>query len=243
MLRDRVSALSMPLLILGSWSALFWLAQSPFQDFLNHGDWTKAGILASVCGVDLTSLTGTGWIILVTSWLLMVIAMMGPLACIDLNNLQHSRNWAIFGYLIVWLCAGVAFHSVGWVLIALSDAWPWLMFNGWSTAALILLISGLYQLTSMKSRAQMACQTTNNTTASRGTSMMLHGMRYGLQCLKCCWLLMCLMFLFFPGSVLWMLALSLIMFIDRQKMLAVRLSTLVGCIQIALGFGIALTNL
>lgn len=219
MLRYRASTLTLPMLILGSWLALFYIAQSPFQDFLNHGDWTKAGILASICGVDLMSLTATGWIVLIASWLLMVIAMMGPLACVDFRNLQHSRSWAILGYVLTWLCAGIAFHSVGWALLTLSNAWPWLMFNGWSTAALILLVSGIYQLTSTKSRAQMACKVPNSNKDIRGLTAVSIGIQYGKRCLSCCWLLMCLMFLFFPGSVLWMAALSLTMFLDRRAFL------------------------
>ena len=82
-------------------------------------------------------------------------------------------------------------------------------------AGLILLAAGLYQLTSAKHACLRHCQSPADCLAERTETMLVTGMRYGLFCLGCCWMLMGVLFVGGVMDVWWMAALTLLVLVEK----------------------------
>ncbi len=196
----------------GAWLALVAMTFSGHASYLNHGDWTLAGVLANICGINLAEKGVTGGLALLTSWLLMLAAMMGPVAFPNLKHNQRVSYMAVLGYTTVWSVVGIALHGFGYVLQSAAKNSDWLYFNGWSIGASTLLIIGLFQLSRLKSSPIPICSLCSSGVSQ---SQFTLGFLHGVDCVRCCGLLMCLMFVFFPGNLFWMAIITVLIIFDR----------------------------
>lgn len=195
-----------------AWLILLVISYSSYAPYLNHGDWTLAGVLANICGVNLSELGFTEALLMLASWLLMLAAMMGPVAFSNLSRDRKVSSIAMLGYATVWSAMGIALHSFGYVLQLVASKSDWFYFNGWSIGAATLLVIGLFQLSRLKSIPKPVCALCNS---NLNLTHFKSGMRHGVECIQCCGLLMCLMFLFFPGNLLWMAVITVGIMLDR----------------------------
>ncbi len=196
----------------GAWLILVAMTFSGYASYLNHGDWTLAGVLANICGINLAEKGVTGGLALLTSWLLMLAAMMGPVAFSNLKHNQRISYMAVLGYATVWSVVGIALHGFGYVLQLATKNSDWLYFNGWSIGASTLLIIGLFQFSRLKSAPTPICSLCSSGVSQ---SQFTLGLRHGVDCVRCCGLLMCLMFVFFPGNLFWMAIITVLIILDR----------------------------
>ncbi|MEP3674776.1 DUF2182 domain-containing protein [Sulfitobacter sp.] len=196
----------------GAWLMLVAITFSGYAPYLNHGDWTLAGVLADICGINLAEEGIIGALALLASWLLMLAAMMGPVAFSSLKHNQKISYMAVLGYAIIWSVVGIALHGFGYVLQLAARNSDWFYFNGWSIGASTLLIIGLFQFSRLKSAPTSICSLCR---AGVSQSQFTLGLRHGVDCARCCGLLMCLMFVFFPGNLFWMAIITVLILLDR----------------------------
>ncbi len=196
----------------GAWLMLVAITFSGYAPYLNHGDWTLAGVLANICGVNLAEEGIIGALALLTSWLVMLAAMMGPVAFSSLKHNQRISYMAVLGYATTWSVVGIALHGFGYVLPLVAKNSDWLYFNGWSIGASTLLIIGFFQFSQLKSAPTSICSLCS---LGVSQSQFTLGLRYGVDCARCCGLLMCLMFVFFPGNLFWMATITVLIILDR----------------------------
>jgi predicted metal-binding membrane protein len=180
----------------------------------------------------------------VFSWTVMTVAMMLPaslpvVATLHRLALNRSDRWlllslAVLGYLAVWALAGFLAYAgyVGWLWLASSNAW--LSQNAPSGAPLLLLAAGAFQFSALKYRCLERCRSPFSFVVEhwqgrreRRQSLRL-GLDHGLYCVGCCWALMLLMFVVGTGDLIWMLALALVMGIEKNVSWGRRLSAPVG---------------
>ncbi|WP_298937644.1 DUF2182 domain-containing protein [uncultured Ruegeria sp.] len=207
----RVSALGV-MVILSAWALLIVAQNSALSPYIHHGDWTQAGLLGTICGLGAANFGQFAG--LLTGWVVMLFAMMGPVAFRNLAPAGDFSYRAALGYLTVWVCAGVLLHGVGYGVQAAARRSDWLIFNGWSIGAAVLALAGLHQFSDSKRDPLPICAMCN---VQLSTDLFTLGLRHGLNCVRSCGLLMCLMFIFFPANVLWMVLITVLIVMDRNS--------------------------
>jgi predicted metal-binding membrane protein len=147
-------------------------------------------------------------------------------------------------YLVVWvgfaLVALGGDTSVHWLV----DHWGWLHEREGLVLAATLVLAGVYQLSPLKDACLRACRTPLSIIGQRYRGGAAGGWRIGLahalSCLGCCWALMLVMFATGVGSLLWMLALTAVMVVEKTTRPGLRL---VRPVALALVLGGALVGL
>ena len=98
----------------------------------------------------------------------------------------------------------------------------------------LLLLAGAFQFSTLKDRCLKQCRSPLGfvthywrTQGGRGGAFLL-GVRHGAYCVGCCWALMLLMFAVGAGNLGWMLALGVVMAVEKNLVWGRRLSPVVG---------------
>jgi predicted metal-binding membrane protein len=167
------------------------------------------------------------------SWLVMIVAMMFPaatpmiLAHFKLTRRQNPAGRAfrstllfMMGYLTVWGLSGIAVYLVakeGELLAAHSN---WLMGEASRLGGALLGFAGLYQLTAAKRICLTKCRHPKEDfqleTRRQGyIGSLSRGLRYGVACLGCCWLLCLILLPLGMLNVLIMMLLAAVMYAER----------------------------
>lgn len=161
-------------------------------------------------------------------WLVMMLAMMTPAALpmmLVFRSLERGPGgaadafWFGGGYLIAWCAFGLGAALVQWWLHhegvlggALLAAIPRL-------AGAILIAAGLWQLTPLKAACLAHCRRPMGFFLKHWRSgrwgALTMGLRHGLYCIGCCWMLMALMFAGGAMSVVTMAALAAFILAER----------------------------
>lgn len=167
-------------------------------------------------------------------WAVMMVAMMLPAAApmilvfATVNRRRRESpgpgpyvNTTLFvlAYLAVWSAFSVAAALVQWGLhsaaLLSEDAMQAAPFAG----AVLLAAAGIYQLTPLKYACLARCQTPLGFLLSewrdgtRGAVVM--GLRHGLFCLGCCWMLMALLLVGGVMNLAWVAAISGFVLIEK----------------------------
>jgi len=179
-----------------------------------------------------TAHVNNGFLTLFAMWAVMQFAMMSPTAVpMILMHTKIQRNrypdetpylqTVIFfaGYIIVWtgFSAGIAaaqifLQSSALLTPQMSAASPWL-------AGGILIAAGLFQFSKLKEVCLNGCR-------SPVTYFMLEwregnfgalqmGLKHGLHCVGCCWVLMALLFVAGVMNLLWMAVITVFVLLEK----------------------------
>lgn len=247
--------------VIAAWALLIVWDNSSLAAYLDHGDWTRMGILAVLCTVDPAMGVGTSVSLMVGSWLLMVFVMMVPAAqpLFDIPSydpLPSLRAFCFFpatlvGYFVPWLVFGAFIHGFGYLLNELISLSVWWSVNGWMTGAILFASAGAYQFTKTKRHSLKACCPAMATHDVIGDASIMRqslndfcrGFLFGKTCLQCCWPLMMLMFVFWPGSLIWMGVLTAMMIADRRSFFSMPLCQPIGLLLLIFAGGITVVNL
>jgi predicted metal-binding membrane protein len=223
-----------------SWVSLWSLGASPY------------GQLAHAHGVG--SHDAWGVYLALAGWTLMIVAMMLPTA-LPLVALFHSfvRTRAnrirltalvVAGYLWIWTLFGLVVYAAHGLIRGSIEQLAWLQVNLWVIAAGVLLLAGLYQFTALKHKCLEKCRSPLSFIMEhwRGGRMQQEafhlGVRHGIFCIGCCWSLMLLMFVVGVGSLGWMLALAVVMAVEKNLRWGRRLSAPLGVLLVVSGVAV-----
>ena len=238
-------------LLLGALIALTWLVlviwgQSPYGRFLRHES------LGDAQSADDPLLT----VVFVAGWTVMTIAMMLPtsLPLVTLfRRLVRQRPdrsrlvlLLLAGYLGVWTLFGALIHLADRGVHQIVERIGWLDANAWLIGAATLLVAGFYQFTPLKYHCLDKCRSPLSFIIDhwRGRREPVQafrlGLHHGLFCVGCCWTLMLLMFAVGVGNLGWMLALGLVMAIEKNLPWGRKLSVPLGMILLIWGLSLVL---
>jgi predicted metal-binding membrane protein len=189
------------------------------------------------------------------AWLVMAGAMMLPTVVPLVRLLVPvtarvarpvvTRLAFLGGYLAVWggFAAVAVMGDSGVDALARVRAWP--VAPSEPVLAVTLVVAGLFQFSRVKHLCLTACRSPwaflwqHYRRGVRGGWLL--GVRHGALCLGCCWALMLIMFGVGVGSLLWMLALTVFMIVEKTAPHGARLvAPLGGALVMA---GIAVTVL
>jgi predicted metal-binding membrane protein len=186
-------------------------------------------------------------------WMVMIGAMMLPTVVplvrlfvpVSARAPHPGRALAAFaaGYVAVWATfAPLALLGDAGVH-ALVDRWAWLATRPELVLGTTLVLAGLFQFSRLKNACLTACRNPVGFLwqhYQRGVvAAWRMGLRHGLSCLGCCWALMLVMFGTGVGSLVWMLALTAVMVVEKTSRWGSRLVAPVGIALLATGLTVA----
>ena len=233
-----------------AWAALWWLERSPWGVVFH----LHAGHEMHSPAIDPAAPLGAS--LFVAGWVLMTVAMMLP-ATIPVaevfRRLVSRRSNAptlvalmLLGYLAVWTGLGVAVYALQ---LGLNGYLATLAPQGWATAAVLFLLAGGFQFSSLKYRCLDRCRTPLGFVLSRwhGRRESLAAFRLGAEhgafCVGCCWALMLLMFAVGTAHLAWMLLLGVIMGLEKNAPWGRRLGHPLGFVLLSVAAILIIANL
>jgi len=184
-------------------------------------------------------------------WAVMMVAMMLPSAAPMIETYARvaparggslARVWIFAaGYVVVWTifsalatAAQLSLQRLGMINNAMT-ATPIL-------AALLLLATGLYQLTPLKTLCLSQCRSPLGflmTQWREGASgALLMGLRHGVICFGCCAMLMVLLFVFGVMNLTWVAALSLLVLLEKALPVGRLIARVSGVAMLAAGIAL-----
>ena len=196
-----------------------------------------AGVLAhaGVSDADMamyTSVHGgpqwTGAVGFVGAWVVMMTAMMLPSAgpLVLLYRVAGPGGRAVntipivAGYLVMWAAFGALVYAAQQALVTLTDANPvWGNARPYAGAG-ILAIAGVYQFTSLKKACLRKCRSPLDFLLQRwrgpgAFDALRLGVEHGAYCVGCCWGLMAVLVISGAMSLLWVVLMALIVFMEK----------------------------
>lgn len=150
-------------------------------------------------------------------WAVMMAAMMMPsvihmaLGFIGIYRVRNPNKSAylgsisfVMGYFLIWLVFCVAMTALQWQLHALAVLTPMMESRNLIFSVLIVMLAGLYQVTSFKAVCLAHCRQAHYLREDCHSSPIAMGMHHGLYCVGACWALMLMMFAVGVMNLIWM---------------------------------------
>ena len=165
-------------------------------------------------------------------WSIMMVGMMLPsviptvlvYATVARKTREQDRPAAptvvfVLGYVLLWILFSLAASGAQWGLSELALLSPAMISNNsWLTAAL-LVAAGIYQWLPIKNQCLSHCQSPVEFISTRwaaGTTGALKmGIRHGVFCLGCCWVLMLLLFVGGVMNLIWIAVLAVFVLLEK----------------------------
>ncbi len=178
------------------------------------------------------------------AWVAMMAAMMLPTVLPVVRRYARAAAGnaapaAIFvvGYLAVWSAVGIPAFLASSRLNPVEHTCTWVG----RVAGAVALVAGLHQLTPLKAMCLRHCRW--STSFSRGpgkhlngpAGALLAGGRYGIYCLGSCWMLMVVLIAFGTMQLAWMLALAVVIWLEKVAPFGDRLRRLTAALLVVLG--------
>jgi predicted metal-binding membrane protein len=247
------------MLTLCAWAALWLLGSRPDTRYIDHSGWLGFGSALAACHVWPGGEALVAALLYIGGWLLMTTAMMLPTTLPLLRRFDRLvagrpdrarlLTVVIIGYLAVWAGFGAIAHLGDAGLHALARRSSWLVLNSWTIGAGIFALAGLFQFTRLKYHCLAKCRTPLSFAVRHWhgprplRNALALGLDHGLFCVGCCWAIMLLMFVVGSGSLGWMLALSVVMAVEKNLPWGERLARPLGGILLAGAAAIVAVNL
>ena len=147
------------------------------------------------------------------------------------------------GYIIVWVAFSAGATLAQWMLNQTALLTPAMAASSGRLAGGILVAAGAYQLTPVKGACLTRCRSplgflmTNWRDGAIGALQM--GLRHGVYCLGCCWLLMCLLFVVGVMNLVWVAALTAFVLVEKIGPFGLIVARVAGAIMIVSGILVA----
>lgn len=191
-------------------------------------------------------------LLIILMWAVMMIAMMIPSAApmiltFDGLNRQHYANQTrffataafVFGYLMVWVSFSVGATFLQWGFHSTALLNPMTISVTPVISGILLILAGVYQFTPLKRACLSHCRSplsfhlTEWRDGIQGALIM--GLRYGMYCLGCCWLLMILLFVAGVMNLLWVAIIAIYVLVEKVMPQGQWISRAIGLLAIAAG--------
>ncbi len=215
-------------LAVAGWAVVIWQAVS--MDGTDHASMDMEGMGTAMRGIDLTM--GMAAPLFLAMWVAMMVAMMFPAAAPMIVAFERSQSrrrdqgapftptWMFVApYVAVWSLFGVLGYGLALVFEELAEDSVWAADDVSRIAGGLLVAAGIYQLSPLKRVCLSRCRSPLSFMLSywrdgrRGALDM--GLRHGLYCLGCCWVLFVLLFPLGVMNVAAMVAVAALVFAEK----------------------------
>jgi predicted metal-binding membrane protein len=178
------------------------------------------------------SWTASDALLMFTMWSVMMVAMMIPsatpfillYALVCRKRATASQPFVpsaafLTGYVVVWIVFSLVATVFQWVLEQAALLSSMLISTSQILGGIVLIAAGIYQGLPYKNVCLRKCRTPVDFLSRywqpgiRGAFNM--GLRHGLFCLGCCWLLMALLFVGGVMNLLWVAAIAIFILVEK----------------------------
>jgi predicted metal-binding membrane protein len=186
-------------------------------------------------------------------WGVMMIAMMIPsaspviLTFATVNRRRRAREEAfvptgtfVLGYLLVWMGFSAVATLAQWGLHTAALLSPMMVSTSPVFGGVLLIAAGVFQWTPLKYTCLTHCRSplgffmTEWRDGSWGALRM--GVRHGIDCVGCCWVLMALLFVAGVMNLLWIAALAAFVLIEKVLPHGAVVGRVAGGVLVLAGF-------
>jgi len=144
------------------------------------------------------------------------------------------------GYLLVWCGFSLAATFVQWGLDEAGLLSVTIAFGNETLAGAVLAFVGLYQWTPLKGTCLRHCRSPTEFVVRNwrpgALGAILTGIRHGIFCYGCCWMLMALLFVGGLMNLAWVAVIALLVLLEKTIPWGREMSLLTGMVFIELGF-------
>jgi predicted metal-binding membrane protein len=123
------------------------------------------------------------------------------------------------GYLAAWAAFSLAATTVQWALTMAGWLAPMTMSAGNALGAILFAFAGLYQLSPLKYACLKHCRSPAEFLSAHhrpgAAGAFVTGAHHGFYCVGCCWLLMALLFAGGVMNILWVVALAILVLLEK----------------------------
>jgi predicted metal-binding membrane protein len=166
-------------------------------------------------------------------WVAMMAAMMFPTALpmvLTFARVQAQRGrrgspyvptWAfVSAYMVVWTAFGALAYVIAAAGGASADEWTWLGSNAARIGGVLMILTGLYELSPLKDVCLSKCRSplafVHSSWRDGYGGAMRMGLEHGMYCLGCCWLFFVVVFPLGMINVGVLAALVLLIFAEKS---------------------------
>jgi len=185
-------------------------------------------------------------------WAVMMMAMMVPsaapmilvFAAVNRKRREQQRPFIptgvfLLGYLVVWSTFAAGATLTQWGLHANALISPMMVGTSPILGGALLVTAGLFQWSSIKYACLTNCRSPLGFLMSEWRDgpygALSMGVRHGIYCLGCCWLLMGLLFVLGVMNLVWIAALATFVLVEKVAPAGHRVSRLTGLLLISWG--------
>ena len=180
------------------------------------------------------------------AWVAMMAAMMLPavLPVVRIYSRAAARRTVapvplfLAGYAAIWSAIGLPAYFITQRLAGpLADASP----TAGRIAGGVLVVAAGYQLSPLKSVCLRHCRSPLSFFLQHGKNLhrpsgaLAAGVRHGLYCLGCCWMLMAILVAFGTMQLAWMAGLATLILVEKVTPIGERVATIAGVAFLVLG--------
>lgn len=199
-------------------------------------------------------------ILMLAMWAAMMLGMMLPSAAPTIllyarvarsGESAHApvtRTYLFaLGYLLAWAGFSLAATLLQWQLASAALLSPMMESNSALFSAAVLVAAGVYQWTPLKEACLRQCRgpvdfITRYWRPGVGGALGM-GLRHGLYCVGCCWVLMALLFVGGVMNLLWIAAITIFVLLEKVASFGRSGGRLSGLALIAAGLWLLLATL
>ena len=221
----RFLLLVLSALAVAGWAIVIWQAVT-----MDGADHSSMGMGMDMGGIDLTM--GMAAPLFLAMWVAMMVAMMFPASAPMIVAFERSQSrkradggefiptWLFVApYLAVWFLFGLLGYGLALAFEDLAGNSTWAADKMSRVAGGFVVAAGIYQLTPLKRVCLSRCRSPLSFMLSywrdgrRGALNM--GLRHGLYCVGCCWVLFLLLFPIGVMNVAAMVAVAALVFAEK----------------------------
>ena len=180
-------------------------------------------------------------------WAIMMVVMMLPSAAptiLLVTALARDRIARVAvpfacGYVLVWIGFSLAATALQFGLDRAGALSGTMAASSAALAGVVMIVAGAYQWTPLKQACLRHCRSPLAFLLRRwrqgAWGAVTNGMRHGLFCLGCCWMLMVLLFVGGLMNLLWIAALALLVLVEKTLPWGGRMSRVTGAALVGWG--------
>ena len=184
-------------------------------------------------------------------WAIMMMALMLPSAAPAIllaaalmrqrggNDFLGSTGLFVLGYLAIWFGVSVVAVASQWGFNQIGLLSADMVSLSVFLSGVLLIAAGLYQLTPWKRACLIQCRSPFDLIAKywrRGClGPMLAGIRHGMFCLGCCWMMMALLFVVGVMNIFWIAGIALLVALEKLLPAGPRISQMTGILLMVWG--------
>ncbi len=253
--RDRIIVAA----ALAALTALAWTYVLSLAADMDMGGMEMSGFRMVPAGIGIMAPDPAPWqaiefVYVFAMWVVMMVGMMTPSAApmiliyARVGRQASARGkpfaatgWFATGYLLTWVGFALVATAAQWALDRTALLDPKMASANQVFGGIVLIAAGVYQWTPLKDICLAQCQSPLLFIQREGgfrrdpSGSLLLGLRHGVYCIGCCWVLMALLFVGGVMNVLWIATISAFVLIEKIVPVGRLISRIAGAGFVAAG--------